>query len=315
MKKCPKCGAQMSSDTNFCTECGADLRNVSVSNESAQSTETFEPNGTVENQNQQQANQNTQQTAQAQATQQTQQAQQPAQAQPVRRSIDTEQAKQTAASYWKWLLGSWAHPTNTEAPTSKWFGVVSIAIEIFLFCASFFTMVQKAVAYLNQQANNVSNGLAALLGQQQNNSNLIHFNSFGTSFEIFIVLLLLDASVLGAVYGINCWVFREKESFFDFINRFAHYTNVILITNLLFFLFSLMSAYTMMALVLVLSIFLYILGMTMVIVTRQGSQRLDRLYGAVFVAIIILIALGILCAICGTAVDIAVKSLTGGLGN
>ena len=249
MKKCPKCGAQMSSDTNFCTECGADLRNVPVSNESAQTTETFEPNGTVENQNQQQANQNTQQTAQAQSTQQ---AQQPAQAQPVRRSIDTEQAKQTAASYWKWLLGSWAHPTNTEAPTSKWFGVVSIAIEIFLFCASFFTMVQKAVAYLNQQANNVSNGLAALLGQQQNNSNLIHFNSFGTSFEIFIVLLLLDAAVLGAVYGINCWVFRERESFFDFINRFAHYTNVILITNLLFFLFSLMSAYTMMALVLVL---------------------------------------------------------------
>lgn len=296
MKKCPKCGAQMSSDTNFCTECGADLRNVPVSNESAQTTETFEPNGTVENQNQQQANQNTQQTAQAQ---------------PVRRSIDTEQAKQTAVSYWKWLLGSWAHPTNTEAPTSKWFGVVSIAIEIFLFCASFFTMVP----YLNQQANNVSNGLAALLGQQQNNSNLIHFNSFGTSFEIFIVLLLLDAAVLGAVYGINCWVFREKESFFDFINRFAHYTNVILITNLLFFLFSLMSAYTMMALVLVLSIFLYILGMTMVIVTRQGSQRLDRLYGAVFVAIIILIALGILCAICGTAVDIAFKSLTGGLGN
>ena len=75
MKKCPKCGAQMSSDTNFCTECGTDLRNVPVSNESAQTTETFEPNGTVENQNQQQANQNTQQTAQAQATQQTQQAQ------------------------------------------------------------------------------------------------------------------------------------------------------------------------------------------------------------------------------------------------
>lgn len=303
MKKCPKCGALMSSDTNFCTECGADLRSVSVSNESAQTTETFEPNGTVENQNQQQVNQNTQQ------------AQQSAQAQPVRRSIDTEQAKQTAASYWKWLLGSWAHPTNTEAPTSKWFGVVSIAIEIFLFCASFFTMVQKAVAYLNQQANNVSNGLAGLLGQQQNNSNLIHFNSFGASFEIFIVLLLLDAAVLGAVYGINCWVFREKESFFDFINRFAHYTNVILITNLLFFLFSLMSAYTMMGLVLILAIFLYVLGMTMVIVTRQGSQRLDCLYGAIFVAIIILIALVILCAICGSEVEIAFKSLTSGLGN
>lgn len=307
MKKCPKCGAQMPNDTNFCTECGADLRNVTANEETKQPTETFEPNGTVEKETEQQTSQNTQQATQQAAANQ----------QPVKRSIDTEQAKETAANYWKWLLGSWIHPTDTEMPTSKWFGVVSIVIEIFLFCASFFTLVQKAISYVNRVAGNAINALSSLVGNQsQNVGDLLHFNAFGTSFEIFVVLILLNAAVLGAVYGINCWVFREKENFFDFINRFAHYTNVILIVNLLLFLFALISnAYIMMSVILIVSCFVYVLGMTMTVVTRQGSQRLDRLYGAVFVAVIILIAFVILCTICGTAVDVAVKTLSGGLGN
>lgn len=30
MKKCPNCGAMMATDVNFCTNCGADIRQVSI---------------------------------------------------------------------------------------------------------------------------------------------------------------------------------------------------------------------------------------------------------------------------------------------
>lgn len=30
MKTCPNCGAQMAASVNFCTNCGADIRNIPV---------------------------------------------------------------------------------------------------------------------------------------------------------------------------------------------------------------------------------------------------------------------------------------------
>lgn len=297
MKKCPKCGAQLPNDANFCTECGASLSNIAIDNEEKQATETFEPDGTVK------------ETSQPKDEKQ----------QSTQHSINVDKAKENAVSYWKWLLKSWTHPTDTKASASKWFGISSIIIEIFLFCASFFTLDQKLISYINKVAGNTVNTLASILGSQsQNTGNLTNFNAFGTSFEIFIILILFDAAILGAVYGINCWVFKEKEGFFDFVNRFAHYTNVILIVNVLLFLFSLVSntySYKLILTVFVISILFYILGMTMTITTRKGAQRLDRLYGAFFVLLIIFIAFIILTSIGGAAINNVIKVFTNGLGN
>lgn len=270
MKKCPKCGTTMPDDANFCTHCGAKLSNESVKvGTTNDSPETH------------------QESEQSQTDQQSNQC-----------IINTEQTKKIATNYWKWLVKSWAKPTNIDNLSSKWFGIASIVLETFLLCISFFALVQRITIYINSITNSIADAISSFLNGYYNSD--LHLNAFGISVEIFIVLLLLNAAVIGSAYGINCWVFKEKESIWHFINRFAHYTNIILISNFILFLLCMITnAYGMISMVTSFSIFIYILGMLATTLDRRGIQRIDGIYGSVFIGLIILVSVIIFLLICG----------------
>lgn len=287
MIKCPKCGTDMPSNSNFCTECGAKLSNVSAQSKSTNSTETFTPNGSAEyNRSQGQPNFNNNRKD-AQSNNQNNS----------RSSVDTDQMKQTAASYWKWLVNSWVRPTDTRVPSSKWFGIVSMVLEVFFLIASYYALAQRAINATNNAISSVANSLGM-------NSNGLSINPFGSSVELFFTLILVGAAALSAIYGINCLVYTEKENFFTFINRFAHYTNMLLIVNVLLLLFCMVSSsFGFVTFLLIASLFFYLLGTSAVILTRNANARFDKIYGVAIVGIIMVIAFTLVTIICGNMIS------------
>lgn len=315
MKKCPKCNANMPDEANFCTECGADL--------TAAASETEEKEAQSRSVKDEVEKELKATTTEAESTASTETDTTKAGSSATvnenpkdekeKASLDVEQVKQTSMNYFKWVLGSWMHPTEMESPALNWFGILSVVLEIVLFCLAFFASVQRILTSLSGMAVSAMNTLSALTGNVSSNvENTMHFSASGVSIQLFVILLLLSAAVLGAVYGINCLVFKVRENFFDFINRFAHYTNAILIVNVLLLLFSLVSSsYGWLSLLLAISIFFYIVGLTTTVIARQGFQRLDRLYGAILIVVIVLIAFGILVRMGGTAFVYVMKSVIG----
>lgn len=274
MKKCPKCGASMPDDSNFCTECGEKLTDVTNCKNDELSSDTTEQN---------------------------------------KYSTGAEHMKQTFINYFHWIVNSWMHPTEIEKPVSKWFGIVSIVVEILLFSISFFECTKNLISSINSFAGNTVNSLASIFGSQlQNIGQLINFDPFSISLKLFIMLIILSLVIFGAVYGIHCWIFKQRENFFDFINRFAHYTNVILIINALLCVVGLISnSYTLMIILLFLSLCFYILGMTSIIIVYQEPQRFDRFYGAIMVLLVIFIITVILIRIGGAEVISIIKAFFG----
>lgn len=292
MKKCPKCGIQLPDDTNFCTNCGTKLTNdssISNQNESHVLTNDSSLNNKFQNQQHDNSQQNNSKQDNSQQNQ---------------NIINTEKTKQIANNYWKWLVQSWIKPTNTKTPSSKWFGIISIVLEIFLLCASFFALMQRIISYINSFSDSVAEDITSML-------NALHLSIFGVSFECFIIFLIVNAAVIGIVYGINCWVFKEKENIWNFINRFAHYTNIILIINVILFLLCLITNFCpMMYAFILFGIFIYGLGMSETILVRQGTQRLDRMYGAIVVGLVLLIAIAVIFSIAGNEVLLIFRALT-----
>ncbi|WEV43513.1 zinc ribbon domain-containing protein [Lactobacillus sp. ESL0684] len=113
MKKCPNCATIMQDDVNFCTNCGADLRNVA---KMAVNRKTFQAD-----------------VNQSQADFEDESDQEP---------IDQMQG------YWQWLVKSWQHPF-TRLPSTSWYGAVTLLIEDLLLVLGFYIGLNS---YGSQQA-------------------------------------------------------------------------------------------------------------------------------------------------------------------
>lgn len=92
MKKCPKCGALMKADVNFCTNCGTDIRKVPVEKINTSNAKN---------------NDNTGKTSSKAGQERTQ-----------------AKGSLPSVNYWQWLVQSWKHPFGQQNGES-WYGWVT----------------------------------------------------------------------------------------------------------------------------------------------------------------------------------------------
>lgn len=137
MKKCPNCGALMKSNVNFCTKCGADLRQIDNSPQEAiaKSEDSHQiksqPNS-GENFKQNQAKPNAANNEQAQENQ-FQQAPTSANTQ----EANSERPNNVIQNYWQWCVDSWQHPFSALIGES-WYGWATILLDDLLIILGFY---------------------------------------------------------------------------------------------------------------------------------------------------------------------------------
>ncbi|MDF7669198.1 zinc ribbon domain-containing protein [Lactobacillus sp. ESL0703] len=125
MKKCQSCGALMNVDVNFCTNCGADIRQVAQQqvNRADIQAEINRGQGTAD--------------------------------ETSRQNSDDQLQK-----YWHWLVKSWRHPFS-EQESVNWYGAITLLIEDVIFALGLYIgMSGISSQYINGQQLPVFTGIS-----------------------------------------------------------------------------------------------------------------------------------------------------------
>ncbi|WEV37138.1 zinc ribbon domain-containing protein [Lactobacillus sp. ESL0677] len=125
MKKCPNCGALMNADVNFCTNCGADIRQVAQKqiNRADIQAEINRSQGTA--------------------------------GRTTQHNSDDQLQK-----YWHWFVKSWQHPFS-EQESVNWYGAVTLLIEDLIFVLGLYIgMSGISSQYVNGQQLPVFTGIS-----------------------------------------------------------------------------------------------------------------------------------------------------------
>ncbi|BDR60033.1 zinc ribbon domain-containing protein [Lactobacillus xylocopicola] len=255
MKKCPKCGATMEADVNFCTACGTDLRGVKAIPKTQQAPLKQQEEPSVQPQQVEAS-----QSANNQASGQT-----------------TGKAR-SWGDYWQWCLDSWKNPANNTVQAESWYGWVTILLVDLLivlglyFCAN--TLLHAAISFSNH-FNEAAQGLS-----------MVDF-SFGIVLKVLLFILLYEVIMIGSTYLAHKFIYDRKVALLDFVNRSAHASNLNLIFAAIFFLLMLMGPGSIVpaVILLVVILMLFSVGQQVVLLSDEGAKR-DKVYGC-------LIALGI----------------------
>ncbi|KRM84777.1 zinc ribbon domain-containing protein [Lactobacillus hominis] len=276
MKKCPNCGALMEADVNFCTSCGADLRQVPAQ----------------ENENQKPAEKQSAPTQQPQQTQQAAPVQQPTQSAPTNQSASvqntgmrrTEVQQQPAAPsgfslYWEWLVASWKTP-SADLAKEKWYGIVDLAFEILLFSIACWEMMQKGVS-------SVTSGIGSLIPQVSSYASQQVQN---VGVQLFFALIISSLVMIIGAWVTRIFLFQDKVSFVDQLNEIGQASNYNMILSVVIFILAFIGGANNFIAFLAFAMNLVFLAS--VISSGMGNKpaKRDRLFGALILLVIILVA-------------------------
>lgn len=282
MKKCPNCGAMMSADTNFCTNCGADLRSVPVQqpveqmqNSQVDQAPVAQPMQRMQNS---QLSQNQMQQPMPQQMQNNVQmpAQNQMQAQPSGFSV-----------YWQWFVNSLKRP-DAKQHTEKWYGIVNLLIEIILITLT-----------LGKLMNTGASSITSMLGGL--GSNYASQKVQSISFQLFFGLVITTAIMIGAAMLANVFIYGKKIDFAGFINNVAQYSNYNLALGLVSFLISLTgNSYELLTFIMFVMILVFNAAI-IVPALGNGKAKRDRVFGTLILLIGVLVAIFVLIGFGGTA--------------
>lgn len=270
MKVCPNCGAQMDKSVNFCTNCGADLRDV----------------------------------AEKQAATTTSAADRRDEAAKTRKSVTHTAANQTTTSekattqtavkntrannYWNWLLASWKKPAAFQKVES-WFGWVTILVENLIYVLGITIAVHNLI-------NNAGgyNGISEQVGAFSNNILL----------QLLLYLLFVEAATIAGAFAGHKFIYQDQISFLDFVNQVAQGSNLSVILVVISFICFLTGSANLIAFSLVFggigSMFLNISLFNAILAGEKAAR--DRIYGLLIFSAIALVCFFIFTSIFGGTV-------------
>ncbi len=263
MKKCPQCGAMMEKDVNFCTSCGYDLRNVDVQKEKTVSAADLV--------------QNTAKTG-------------PQQTEPEVQNVNTpNKTEGQFQNYWQWCVDSWRNPGTSNPNVASWYGWLTILIKDALvvlglyFCAN--TIINTLIDWANHRGSNIS-------GWEN-----FHV-PFNIMLEIFVIVVIFEAVVIGGFYAGYRYIYDRKLSFLEFVNRSAHACNLNLILAAAFFLLMILGLNSIKFVVVIFLVMLglFIASQHVILFGDDGAVR-DKIYGFLIAFAIIFLCLMILDSI------------------
>lgn len=193
-------------------------------------------------------------------------------------TLNLEHTKQGFKRAWDWLIESLRHPSEYQQPSWRWTGLTMQILEALLAVVTIGWMVDH---------------LSAKLAQLASGSAIVFHIKAMTTGSFFLLWLLIVIAML--LMSAVAYVFRryvngiEGGDYVDMINRLTWSSNfnvILLLVSLL--LASLTSSLGMMTLIGV--IMLTALGMFALaladMMLEAGSQKLDRMYGALIVLVI-----------------------------
>ncbi|MFC6179801.1 zinc ribbon domain-containing protein [Lactiplantibacillus daowaiensis] len=194
-KFCPNCGAELDGETRFCTHCGYDLQAAQGT------TETTATDATDTNRSQATNDETT--TDQATST-------------PTGDRV--AQVQNYSKNYFKWLVASFKQP-SAEEPGEKYFGIISMVISALLLTFAIVAAFNRCIKQINTAAGSSMVVLKNL--------------SFSLDFKFFMLVLVGIVFYILIGFGASVLGDQHKDvNFFDYLNRFAHLTNIALILNL-----------------------------------------------------------------------------------
>lgn len=284
MKRCPNCNAEVPDDAKFCTHCGAKLAAVPAAAKS-------EPVAAQNNQPQQ----------------------------PFQRKANSQDFQNSLNSYWKWLVGSWKKPFENQI-TNKYFGLITLLLEVLLFTLGVGHLAQKGAAVASNAANNINDIKSLFSGSSSSTVSSSYTIGFGFYISIILIIFLAAVAMVGVSFLILHAVGgnQSQESFLNYLNRLAHYSNSILILDIAFclilFLASVGSTSVLLSL-LILSLIsiIWTITLTLGVTTFKNSGQFDRIYGAIISAaicsIIEIVALSLIASKLGDTVSSFFQSL------
>jgi hypothetical protein len=198
-------------------------------------------------------------------------------------------------SFSNWFQQSIKKPMTANT-NQKYFGFVSIGINMVLFTLFLFLIVKQlfqALSFLNPQIP-------------------VGVNLFS---RIFLIVLFYTGVQLGCGYGIHHVFIRTKLSFFQFVNKFASYTNLMLIIAPILDVMLMMGGLSslkyatfriLLWILLVLWNIIWQTGYTMMFATGDIKKKFDRIH----VVLISIVANSVAIGIAGKIFYTIVKGLT-----
>lgn len=300
MKTCPNCGAKMGADVNFCTNCGTDLRGVSV-DKPANSEPTMsrsemkrnaantqpvqqpvsQPTQPAPQQNVQQPNPqiNAQPSVQQSVPQQN--VQQPVMQQNVQQNNQQyknsfQQAVQNfdAHNMWAWFVNSWKHPSQ-EQTAEKWYGWVTLLVEDVIIGLGLYIAAQRGASIFGSSFASSTSGF-----------------TFGVAIELMFFLALGELVLIGAVYLSYKIIYGHAKDFMEFSNHIVQTSNLNAIFIVLFFLFVLIfgvSGSFLGTFMLMLAYIVFEVALTIVVVGDANPVH-DKFYGYLLFVLLQMIA-------------------------
>ena len=298
MKFCPNCGEQIDGDTRFCTHCGFDLTQTEATNDSEGTTTD-------------QTTQTEPEQTNAQATSDQQPAPQPA-------NDRVAQLQSLSKNYFKWFVDSLKRP-NEEVPAQKYFGLISMLITALLLTFAIVAAINRFIKQVAAAANTS-----------------ITINNISFSMDVKLFFLVVVGILFYVVIGYGASVLGERDNkvnFFDFVNRFAHLTNVgivldlVLIVSVFTITFNYSYAASMSFLkqlvftIMVLTVIglIWQVGYMLAISDSIHAERIDKFYVIVLALIVLSLAFYVFTRIEGENLILDFTSefsrYTNGLGN
>lgn len=290
MKKCPNCGSQMENDVNFCTVCGTDIRNVSPESNQAD----LEPKN--KNVGAQKVGENTTTESNTRQTNQT-------------ISKVTEAVKNfDKDSLWNWFVSSWKTPSKGKKG-EKWYGVVTLLLEMILFAWATGFGIKKMIVQLagiNLSSNNE---------QFSNNFNSIFH---AVTMDLFLVVLILGAGIVIGSYFAHKFIYESNcnISFFDYTNKIVQLSNINAIIVLVLSLLSFVDYKGLISIISILCAFVAIVFLLAgaAAIHENGKSNRDYFWGEIIYAIIVLVAVGLAWLIVKNQVMSQFQSIAGNIG-
>lgn len=298
MKTCPNCGAKMGADVNFCTNCGADIRNVPLdkAGNEAQATQPVAP----EQPKVKSSVSEPKPTRRSQHAQVNNQPVDSVQSSNQNANVQSAAVSEKVTNMWQWFVDSWKHPFTT--PTAeKWYGWVTLLVENVLLILGLYICVNK---YTQDQIGNSDIGEAA--------ENVILNFSTSLLFELFLYLILTIVAMIAVAYYAHKFVYGHTENILDFVNRIVSCSNLSAILYVISFICLIIGSEDMLKIGLPLAgiaMILFTLAVYAIVVGDNAPAVQDKFYGLLIVVVVQVIVMYILGRIFGNAVYGQVQDL------